>query len=68
RSGPAMVVALGDTTTLMRRVDPDQVRLLRVGGIFLIAAVNDRAGIRDLYESGAYLVLPAREGGCGIIR
>uniref|UniRef100_UPI0013D104B1 hypothetical protein n=1 Tax=Klebsiella aerogenes TaxID=548 RepID=UPI0013D104B1 len=50
RSGPAMVVALGDTTTLMRRVDPDQVRLLRVGGIFLIAAVNDRAGIRDLYE------------------
>ncbi|MGL4288768.1 MAG: hypothetical protein ACRCVA_20635 [Phreatobacter sp.] len=68
RSGPAMVVALGDPTALMKRIDPDQVRLLRVTGIFLVAAVNDRAGVRDLYESGAYLVLPAREGGCGVIR
>lgn len=68
RSGPALVVALGDTTELMKRVDPDQVRLLRVAGIFLVAAVSDRAGVRALYESGAYLVLPAREGGCGVLR
>lgn len=67
RPGEAMVVAIGSPAALLRDVDPDRLRLVRVAGFFVLAAVSGREGVRALYDNGALIVLPGRRGGCGIV-
>jgi hypothetical protein len=66
RPGEAMVVAIGAPEGLLAHVDPDRIRLVRVGGIFVLAAVSGREGVRALYDNGALIVLPGSRGGCGL--
>jgi multisubunit Na+/H+ antiporter MnhE subunit len=66
RPGEGMVVAIGAPASLLRDVDPDRIRLVRVGGIFVLAAVSGREGVKALYGSGALIVLPGSRGGCGL--
>ncbi|MBL8569103.1 MAG: hypothetical protein JNK84_08455 [Phreatobacter sp.] len=67
RPGEAMVVAIGAPSDLLSRIDPDHIRLVRVGGLFVLAAVSGREGVRALYDSGALIVLPGSRGGCGLV-
>jgi len=66
RPGEAMVVAIGAPSALLSQIDPDRIRLVRVGGLFVLAAVSGREGVRAFYDSGALIVLPGSRGGCGL--
>ncbi len=66
RPGETTVIAIGAPSVLMRDVDPDRIRLMRVGGLFVLAAVSGREGVKALYDNGALIVLPGGRGGCGL--
>jgi hypothetical protein len=66
RPGETTVIAIGAPAGLMRNVDPDRIRFVRVGGIFVLAAVSGREGVKALYDNGALIVLPGGRGGCGL--
>ncbi len=66
RPGETTVIAIGTPSALMSRADPERIRFVRVGGIFVLAAVSGREGVRALYENGALIVLPGGRGGCGL--
>jgi hypothetical protein len=66
RPGETTVIAIGAPSALMSRVDPDRIRFVRVGGIFVLAAVSGREGVKALYDNGALIVLPGGRGGCGL--
>lgn len=65
RPGEAMVIALGSPAALMAAGDAATLRLVRVTGPFVVAAVSGRDGVGALYQAGALIVLPGRRGGCG---
>lgn len=66
RPGEAMVIALGRPASLMMAGHADSLRLVRVVGPFVVAAVSGREGVGALYAAGALIVLPGRRGGCGL--
>lgn len=66
RPGEAMVVAIGAPSALLSQIDADRIRLVRVGGLFVLAAVSGREGVRALYDGGALIVLPGSRAGCGL--
>lgn len=66
RPGEAMVIALGSPAALMAAGNADTLRLVRVTGPFVVAAVSGRDGVGALYAAGALIVLPGRRGGCGL--
>lgn len=47
-------------------VADNDMRVVSAGGTFLVVAGAKPGGVRAFYRSGALLVVPALNGGCGV--
>lgn len=53
---------------LMGLLDGSDTRIVELNSTYMVVRGTERGFIRALYANGAWLVLPAREGGCIALR